>query len=259
MGLYDYFERIYVVNLPARSDRRQEMVRELGKIGWPVRGGKLEFFDACRFEERGEFPTLGARGCFMSHLSILREARSLGLKNVLVLEDDLMFTGALLAGEQKLVEELERVEWGMVHLGYRIPERDTTSETLELAERMKGGSEKGVELREVRPVEEVLTTAFYGVNGMVFDRAIGCLEGILSRPGGHVEGGPMHVDGAFNTFRRQNEDVRAYVSVPSLSEERPSRSDVTPGKLDQVGLLRPVARLARWVKRLRSDGRLSVA
>ena len=33
MKLIDQFDRIYIVNLPERSDRRREMEAELGRLG----------------------------------------------------------------------------------------------------------------------------------------------------------------------------------------------------------------------------------
>jgi hypothetical protein len=60
----------------------------------------------------------------------------------------------------------------------------------------------------------------------------------------------MHVDGAYNTFRRANPDVPAFIATPVCSDERPSRSDVTPGRLDRLPFLRPLVQVARSTKRL---------
>lgn len=253
MKLREFFDRIYVLNLPSRPDRRREMTAELDRVGLSVEPGKVEFFDALRFDQDGGFPSVGARGCFASHLSILRRARDLRLRNVCVIEDDQNFLPRFGADQGALLEQLSAAEWGMAHFGYRIPMVDTNAETLALGRLLATtpvGRPERAAFYAIEPYEHVLTTAFYGVNGPILERVIGCLEGIMSRPAGHPEGGPMHVDGAYNTFRLANPDVPACVATPVCSEERPSRSDVTPGRLDRVAILRPMVQAARSAKRL---------
>lgn len=253
MHVRDYFDRIYVLNLPSRPDRRRDVTEQLRRVGLEPTPGKVEFFDALKFDHDGGFPTIGARGCFVSHLSILKRARELKLGNVCVIEDDQDFLPGFAADQHVLLDQLGRAEWGFAHFGYRVPVVDTNPETLALARRLAGTAVGNLERASFYPIqsyEEVLTTAFYAVNAPVFDRLIACLETMMSRPGGHPEGGPMHVDGAYNTFRRQNADVPACVATPVCSDERPSRSDVSPGRLDRVGLLRPFVQVARSAKRL---------
>jgi glycosyl transferase, family 25 len=71
MKLIDFFERVYAINLPYRKDRRSMIVEELKKAGIPLVPNKAEIFSAIRPDNAGEFPSIGARGCFESHLAIL--------------------------------------------------------------------------------------------------------------------------------------------------------------------------------------------
>ena len=68
------------------------------------------------------------------------------------------------------------------------------------------------------------------------------LEAILERPRGDPAGGPMHVDGAYNWFRRANPRMRTLVPPASWVVQRSSRSDIAAGSwLDRIpfsGLLR---------------------
>ena len=75
----DKFGGVYVINLDRRTDRLAEFTAEMDKIGLPFK----------RFAgiDRG----LGILGCGLSHLAVLKEAKSLGLKNVLIFEDDFTF------------------------------------------------------------------------------------------------------------------------------------------------------------------------
>src|SRR5579883_3652466 len=89
MQIKDYFERIYAINLPHRGDRRNAIRREMANAGLPLTPGKIEIFSAVRPDDAAGFPGIGVRGCFLSHLSILKHAQATGLANVLVMEDDL--------------------------------------------------------------------------------------------------------------------------------------------------------------------------
>jgi hypothetical protein len=253
MHLRDFFDRVYVLNLPTRPDRRRDMTAELTRVGLAPAPGKVEFFDAFKFDHDGGFPTIGARGCFLSHLAILKRARDLRLRNVCVIEDDQNFLPRFPDDQHPLLDQLAQVDWGFAHFGYRMPVVDTNAETLALGHRLATtplGRPDRATFYRVRPTEEVLTTAFYAVNAPLLDRLIAGLEAILSRPPGHPDGGPMHVDGAYNTFRRTNPDVPAFIATPPCSDERPSRSDVSPGRLDGLPFLRPLVQVARSTKRL---------
>lgn len=84
------FDSIRILNLPHRKDRRAEMTRELERMG--VAGDRrVAFVDAIARDERGPFGSVGAHGCFLSHLATLEEAASAG-QRVLILEDDCDFT-----------------------------------------------------------------------------------------------------------------------------------------------------------------------
>jgi glycosyl transferase, family 25 len=88
--LFDAFESIRILNLPHRTDRRREMLRELDKFGL---GGdrRVSFFAGSVLHDRGAFSSPGTHGCFMSHLALLKDAAQAD-QRVLVLEDDCDFT-----------------------------------------------------------------------------------------------------------------------------------------------------------------------
>ncbi|WP_367026704.1 glycosyltransferase family 25 protein [Methylococcus sp. ANG] len=230
MPLMDYFDCCYVINLPERRDRRREMEKELERAGMPPESGRVEFFPAIRPESAGPFPSIGAHGCFMSHLGILREARGQGLRNVLILEDDLTFAAQFPAVEEKLLGELRETRWDFAFFGH----------VLELPE-------AGLDSAHLEPYAGPIVTAhFYAVNGPVIERLLAFLDTLLQRPPGHPDGGPMHVDGAYSTFRQQNPDVVTLVAVPSLGWQRSSRSDIYPNRwYDRWPLVRDLVALAR--------------
>ena len=78
--------KIYVINLSTRPDRRKEAEKELARIDW-----RAEFFSAERPIDALGFPSIGARGCFESHLSVLKLGLAQG-EHLAILEDDLNFS-----------------------------------------------------------------------------------------------------------------------------------------------------------------------
>ena len=233
MTLLDYFDRCYVVNLPERADRRREMQQELGDAGMPFAPGRVELLTAVRPPDAGLFPSLGARGCFESHHRILRQARAEGLRNILVMEDDLTIDPRLGTYAAEMIETLRTNDWGFVYFGHAL-EQATPANSRTVLQPYSG---------------PLMTTHFYGINGAIFDRLLNFFDALLQRPPGHPDGSPMHVDGAYSTFRKQNPDVLTLITVPSLGGQRSSRSDIYPNQwFDRWPLFRELAAMARRVR-----------
>jgi glycosyl transferase family 25 len=226
----DYFQRVYAVNLPEREDRRQLIVKELEEAEMPLMPHKIEIFPAIRPDEAGGFPSIGARGCFSSHVAILKQAKDKGLSNILIVEDDLEISPKLTTHQAVIVEQLSQQDWDFVYFGH---------------------------LEEVEPKSPVAlvpfsgkmrTTHFYAVNGRIFDRLLRFLEELQQRPPGHPDGGPMHLDAAYSTFRDQNPDVVTLIASPNLGWQRTSRSDISPKWFDRVPGLSRLADAAKTTK-----------
>ncbi len=245
MKCRDYFDRIYIINLPERTDRRAEMLQELKRAGLELEPGRIEFFAACKPAEAAGFSSRGVHGCFRSHLEILHQCRKGGARNVLILEDDATLEPRFREDEEVVVEQMQAAGWGFAYLGHVLGEPATGGlrpETGGLRPPLAGQT-------VLRPFTgPIPLTHAYAVNGSIFDRLINFLETIRKRPPGHPEGGPMPMDGALNTFREQNPDVLTLVTSPSLSFQRSSRSDLTPRWFDRVPVLRQVVDLLRSIK-----------
>jgi hypothetical protein len=232
MKITDYFKKTYIINLPSRSDRRRETNRMLKKAGLPMESGRIEYFPAVRPNSPGGFESIGARGCFMSHLGVLKKARDEGAPNVLIMEDDLEIDPNFNALTASIVSILEREPWGFVYFGHRLADDARPSGDALLAP-YQGG---------------IQTTHFLGINGPTIPKVIDFLETVLGRPPGHPDGGPMHVDGAYSTFRAQNPEVLTLVSQPNLGWQRSSKSDIRTQWFDDVPGLTTLARFARRIK-----------
>ena len=100
----DYFEKVYVINLASRVDRREEMAEQFQTIGRGLNQLNIQLFEASRPENAGDFPSIGARGCFMSHLRILQDASAKGHARILIVEDDLNFASDFVADASRVIE-----------------------------------------------------------------------------------------------------------------------------------------------------------
>jgi len=229
----DYFDRTFVINLPYRHDRRRAITRELKRVEMFPAPERTEIFPAIRPDDAGPYPTRGTRGCFISHWSILRKALEQNLSRVLVMEDDLVISDRWHHQSDRLVDELEATGWDMVYFYHALHLQSQAQKAFATWD----GSVRGA--------------LFYGVHGRILERLVEFLAIVDSRPAGHPDGGPMHVDGAFSTFRKQNLDVRTLVAVPRLGRQRASRTDIHAlGFHDRLIGVRWVADIARGIKEL---------
>lgn len=109
--------RVFVINLPHRTDRRADMERELRRVGWTV-----EFFPAIRPDGQGDFPSIGARGCFLSHLAVLERAREGRHAHVVILEDDANFAADFTGRWQRVEDFLGGPDWSLLYAGHALPD-----------------------------------------------------------------------------------------------------------------------------------------
>lgn len=209
---FKFFRETRVISLPKRADRRTEMSRELKHLGQSVDGKAVTWFDAISPSSAGGFPSVGARGCFLSHLEVQREAFKGGAEMLLVLEDDAHFGRAFRKHHSDVLGFLETNDWDIFYAGYRP--RAAVPETGPVA--------------FVEPDLPLETTHAMAFRRDAISKVIPYLEAILARPPGSPEGGPMHVDGAFNWLRKAHPELRTCISIPQIVTQRSSASDISP-------------------------------
>jgi len=230
--LREVFDRVRVINLPERTDRRAEIASDLAKVGLPIDDELVRLFAAVRPESPEGFPSIGARGCFMSHLEVLREARAEGVKRLLIVEDDCQFTKELIDRQEFYSNLFAEGSWDLLWIGHGL-------------DAPAGEYEPHLKLWS----EVIQTTHCMGVSGSAFDLIISELELMLTRPPGDPDGGPMHVDGAYATIVKNYPDrLKRYACFPSVAGQRSSRSDIADLKWwDKAPLVRNVAAYYRSV------------
>ncbi|WP_056376133.1 MULTISPECIES: hypothetical protein [unclassified Sphingopyxis] len=211
MTIFQHFDRIRIINLPYRTDRRRAMERELAKVGL-AGDPRVSFFDAIRPESAGSFTSIGARGVYASQKILLGEAAAAG-ESLLILEDDCIFSPG---AENRTFSG----DWDIFYGGYHasIPS-DLPRSDIQGAH-MMGFSRQAASL--------------------VFDY----LEQL------QYEGIHPPIDGAYVWFRRANPEVRTLFAEPPLAGQRPSRSDIASlAWFDRLPLLRSAATFARSLRR----------
>jgi hypothetical protein len=232
--LSDCFTRTFAINLPERTDRRKALFSELILHKIPITQ-RLVVFPGVRPAAPEGFLNRGIRGCFLSHLNILRRAMAERLESVLILEDDVMFSPLFPTRIDAVERELRERPWGFVYLGHVL---DVTP------------SPDG---RALVPWKDaILTTHCYGLHRSAIPAVVEFLESALKRPPGHPDGGPMSIDGAMSFFRSRHPEILTLVAAPSLASQRPSRSDLTPRWFDRIPGLRGTA---DWLRVLRGTRR----
>ncbi|GLG96306.1 Glycosyltransferase 25 family member [Gryllus bimaculatus] len=137
------FDRIYMINLLRRPERRERMQHCFDELGLQVTvlnavdGRKL---NASLLGEQDihmmpdyQDPyhkrplTMGEVGCFLSHYNIWKEVLAHGDQKVMVLEDDIRFEPFFRQKVARLMAELEslNIDWDLVYLGRkRLQEAD---------------------------------------------------------------------------------------------------------------------------------------
>ena len=237
--LISCFDRVYIVNLPERLDRKQETIAEFERIGMDVPNERVRFIEATRPDEAGEFPSIGSLGNLISQTRVLRECMELGLDRVAICEDDIKFNTVSPEAMERIVEDIETKDWNMASLAY-----------LEPSQRLS--QPHGL----VKWDSNTRGCHVYAVRGEAIKSFHDYLVACRQRPAGHPDGGAMFFDGAFNMARHKAPSIRFFIANPSVADQRASRTDLHPlSFFDRVEPFRSAVSIVRKVKNLiRSRG-----
>jgi glycosyl transferase family 25 len=195
MLFLEQFDKIYIINLQSRADRRQDMEAELARLGLGG-DGRVHYFNAIRQAEAGPFPRVGSHGAFLSHLAIL-EAHQRSGETVLILQDDCEFI-------QEALQSADSGDWDILYGGYYA------SDPADL----QGSDIVGAHCMGFRP--DVIPRL------VEFLKAV--YEGKYRPPGLAPDSRAAPIDGAIVWFRRAHPDVRALFQLVSF--QRSSRTDI---------------------------------
>lgn len=221
--LFDHFERVRIVNLAHRKDRRNEMNRQLAKLGLH-RDPRVSYFPAITAPDNGPFRQQGSHGAFLSHLALLTEAAEAG-HSILILQDDCDFLPEL--------RDYVMPECDIFYGGYAAGDPNNPADS------------------------DIIGAHFMGFSPRAAKDAVSYLNGYLlpgfepdpraaSEPGFDPKFRPP-IDGAFVWFRRAHPELKTAFAM--LSFQRSSRTDIGDTKwFDRIPVVRELAGLARKAK-----------
>ena len=109
--LYNFFDKIYCINLKHRPDRYISANKIFKDLNIP----NVEFYFAEKSAKGGRY------GCFESHINVIKKAYNSGCNNILIFEDDLrpsIFYNLNLLEES--IEFMKNNDWDVFYLGYFI-------------------------------------------------------------------------------------------------------------------------------------------
>lgn len=111
--LFDRFDKVYCINLPHRTDRRDNFISEVNKYDL----GNFEFFDAYYGQKLLNPHNIlpGNVGLIKTNIEILKKAIDENLNNIVIIEDDCVFTEEIL-NIDSYFEKLPD-KWDMLYFG----------------------------------------------------------------------------------------------------------------------------------------------
>ncbi len=227
--MFDLFEKVYLLNLPERSDRLGEARRELERAGCTR---PYDVYPAIRPSQLAGFATIGEHGCFQSHVEMLRSA--VGCKSVLILEDDVQFAPNLAARAAEF-SVMVGGEWDVFYGGWWQFEQVRTYFS-------------GSGILNSGSAAEFTGTHCYAVSGSAIPLLLDGIESILANDTDRMGDRRLSVDGAINLVRRRF-NLRTFAAVPPMAFQRASKSDVAhPKWIDTNPFTRDAVRPLRRVK-----------
>lgn len=211
---FDFFDKIFYINLDSRTDRRELMEEQFKKFNI-----KAERFPAvnltkednqdlvergCKFydDERPDYaPRI--KSCTLSHLTILFRSKIMGYKNVLIFEDDAVIEDNVFEELSKCVDDLGKVDWGIFYLGCNPFEYYKETENI-------GKVNRATTCHSV-----ALNSTFYDeiLNNVSFFRRYPCIDGYYGHLGNKKDG-------------------KVYMSLKNLVYQRSSFSDIEGHDVD---------------------------
>jgi GR25 family glycosyltransferase involved in LPS biosynthesis len=164
------FEKIYVINISTNSLRKNSVKKELD-------GMDFEFLEAIVPEHIKDKKTQQICGNRLSHLSAIKKAKYLNYKNVLVLEDDIIFDNRInydyIMRESK--DFLNNDKWACFYLGGKARNNLRFSNNI---------------TNHIKPIKSMIGTHAIAYNQEFYDDIIECLNNDSLMPIDYYYAGP---------------------------------------------------------------------
>jgi len=217
----DKIDKIYIINLKDRIDRWNDSLVQLNKYNIE----NYERFDAIRPDLKKIDPIhykknnlkinekyiIGALGCKLSHIEIIKNAKKKNYKQILILEDDFLFCENFIEKYNKIYSNIQKGEINidMMYLGFSIVRKNPFIDTL---------------IDNFKKVTNVHTTHAYIINNNFYDTIIKELENCY-----------CEIDVCYANCQKK---YNIYGIYPSLISQRISFSDITQRNADYSNVIK---------------------
>lgn len=114
MKLFNWFDKVYCINLDRRVDRWDETINEFEKWGLKDYVERYSGIDGKDIVNNTKINN-GELGILLTHLKIITEAKEKNYKNILILEDDIEFTEKINDIDDYM--SLVPTDWDMIYFG----------------------------------------------------------------------------------------------------------------------------------------------
>jgi len=121
--VFEYFDRVFVINLDHDAERLTRVGKRLGRLGMA-----FDRFAAClpapQDMENASQPqvTVGHFAAARSHRALLKQAYERGCERIVILEDDVVFRDDVTEWMRKIVPQLRSVAWDVFYFGLKLEE-----------------------------------------------------------------------------------------------------------------------------------------
>lgn len=114
MKINEFFDKIYCINIDRRTDRWEHCLKEFDKHNLDVE--KFSAVDGNLENHSLGYPYDNELAGAISHLNVIKRAKELNLNNVLILEDDVVFSDNLNELFSVFIKQLPE-NWDGLHFG----------------------------------------------------------------------------------------------------------------------------------------------
>ena len=173
----DFFDKIIYINLYHRKDRKDQILNEFNKMD--INENKIHRIDAVHEKYNGHI------GCAKSHIKALNYAKENNYKNVVIFEDDFIFTKNKEVVNNKINKFIKEHEnnWDVVQLtshyvtfrdGNKIPNKNFNNND-------NNNVNNNVNNNDVSLIKKATTSSSYMINNKFFDKLINNLNSSVEK------------------------------------------------------------------------------
>jgi GR25 family glycosyltransferase involved in LPS biosynthesis len=217
----DKISKIYIINLKERTDRWKDCLIQLNKYNienyerFEAIRPDLKKIDPIQYSKNNlkmdEKYIIGALGCKLSHIEIIKNAKKNSYKQILILEDDFLLCENFIEKYNKIYSDIEKkkINIDILYLGFSIVRKEPFIDT---------------SINNLKKVKSVHTTHAYIINYNFYDTILEELEKC------HCE-----IDVCYANCQKK---YNMYGIYPSLISQRTSFSDITHRNVDYSNFIK---------------------